>query len=217
MDMLRKGALTLSVEEYRAMNSMADRVIALTEGAKEITVTTPKGTNLRLSIEGRGFFTDTTISVDKWGNLPTGEIVVGPVENSLEGELVCDLAIGGIGLIKNPVTILCKQGEVVEIEGEDEAVVASVKKALSTDKLASTVGEMALGLNPKARILQEFLEAEKVSGTAHIAFGRNIDYPTGGKNDSTNHMDFLMDKPTVTAVFPDKRQIEIVVDGKNVL
>lgn len=185
--------------------------------AREILITTPKGTDLRLSIERRGFFKDTTITTDKWGNLPTGEVAVGPVENSLEGKLVCDLAVGGVGPIEKPVTILCKHGIAARIEGEDEAVVETIKKALSTDRLASTVGEMAVGLNPKAGILHEFLEAEKVSGTVHIAFGRNIDYPTGGKNDSANHMDFLMGKPTVTAVFPDRREKKIVVDGENVL
>jgi len=217
LDMLTRGALALSIEEYREMNSVADRVIATTEGAREIMVTTPGGTDLRLSIEGRGFFKDMTITADKWGNLPTGEVTVGPVENSLEGELVCDLAVGGIGLVKDPVAITCKHGEAVRVEGADEAVVAGVKEVLSVDRLASIVGEMAVGLNPKARMVQEFVEAEKISGTAHIAFGRNIDYPTGGKNSSANHMDFLMDKPTVTAVFPDKRRKEIVVDGKNVL
>lgn len=35
MDMLRKGALALSAEEYREMNSMADQVIASTEGARD--------------------------------------------------------------------------------------------------------------------------------------------------------------------------------------
>jgi len=217
MDMLRQGALALSIEEYQKMDLLANKMITSTEGIKELRITTPKGTDLRLSIQGRGFFKDTKITSDKWGNLPTGEILVGPIENSLEGKLVCDLAVGGIGPIKNPVTILCQHGEAVKIEGKDDTVVTAIKKALSTDKLASMVGEMALGLNPRATIQQEFLEAEKVLGTAHIAFGQNIDYPTGGKNDSANHMDFLMDKPTVTAIFPNKKQKDIVVDGKNIL
>jgi leucyl aminopeptidase (aminopeptidase T) len=58
------------------------------------------------------------------------------------------------------------------------------------------VGEFAFGINPKARLIEEFLETEKIIGTVHIAFGDNTDFP-GGKNDSANHMDFLMDEPTV--------------------
>jgi len=50
-------------------------MIALTEGAKEITVTTPWVQTLD-SPSMTGFFKDTTITADKWGNLPTGEIAV---------------------------------------------------------------------------------------------------------------------------------------------
>jgi leucyl aminopeptidase (aminopeptidase T) len=32
-------------------------------------------------------------------NLPTGEVVVAPFEDSLEGKLVCGMAIGGTGPI----------------------------------------------------------------------------------------------------------------------
>lgn len=214
LDMLTEGALALSGEEYREMSLKADGIIASTEGAQGIRMTTPNGTDVRLSIRGRGFFKDMTITREKWGNLPTGEVTVGPVENSLEGKIACDLAIGGIGPIKRPLTIICEHGEATEVEGEDSGLIAKVKKSLSIDRMASIVGEMAVGLNPKARIVQEFLEAEKVSGTAHIAFGSNIDYPTGGKNNSANHMDFLMDRPTVMVVFTDGRELEIVVDGK---
>jgi leucyl aminopeptidase (aminopeptidase T) len=82
--------------------------------------------------------------------------------------------------------------------------------------MASVVGEMAIGLNPKARIVDEFVETEKVYGTAHIAFGRNIDYPTGGANDSANHLDFLMSEPTIVAVFPDEKR-ELVRDGRVII
>jgi len=214
MDMLTEGALALSVGEYREMNGRADRIIAATEGAQDVVLSTPEGTDLKMSMRGRGFFKDTTITGDKWGNLPTGEATTGPVENSLEGTLVCDVAVGGIGLIEKPLKIHCEHGRAVKIEGEDEKVSARIKEALSTDDMASMVGEMAIGLNPKARVVEEFLEAEKVLSTAHIAFGRNIDYPTGGKNNSANHMDFLMNRPNVTVFFQDSRELDLLVDGE---
>ncbi|MDQ1279548.1 MAG: hypothetical protein QG670_810 [Thermoproteota archaeon] len=214
LDMLTEGALALNTEEYQVMNTHSDEIIALTEGAKEIRITTPGGTDVRLSIERRGFFKDMNITREKWGNLPTGEVAVGPIENSLEGILVCDMAIGGIGLLKKPVTIVCKEGKAQSVRGDDEGVVSKVKENLSIDQLASVVGEMAIGMNPKARVIKEFLETEKVYGTAHIAFGSNIDYPTGGKNNSANHMDFLMDKPTVVASFSNGREREIVATGR---
>jgi len=214
LDMLTEGALALSTEEYRRMELMADRIIASTEDAEKMVMTAPGGTDVEMSIRGRGFFTDVKITNQNWGNLPTGEVTTAPIENSLEGKLVCDLAIGGIGPIEEPITIDCKNGKAVSINGRDKRVLDQVKKTLSTDSMASIVGEMAIGINRKARIVKYFLESEKVFGTAHIAFGRNTDFPTGGRNNSTNHMDFLVSKPTVRVLYPDGRSQEIVVNGE---
>jgi leucyl aminopeptidase (aminopeptidase T) len=76
--------------------------------------------------------------------------------------------------------------------------------------MSSVVGEFAFGINPKARFVDEFLETEKIHGTVHIAFGDNTDFP-GGKNDSGNHMDFLMDKPTVKAIMKNG-DVDTLVD-----
>lgn len=214
LDMLTDGALALGVEDYDRMRSAAGRVIASTDGTETIHVTAPGGTDVEMSVRGRGFFTDVKITNEKWGNLPVGEVLVGPVENSLRGVLVCDLAVGGIGPIENPVKIECKDGTAVDVGCGDPGILSRVKGALATDDMASCVGEMAIGLNPLARIVEEFLESEKAMGTAHIAFGRNIDYPTGGRNNSANHMDFLIDKPTLVAFFPDGKGAEIVRGGE---
>lgn len=213
MDMLTQGALALTTAEYETMHALAQRVIIETEGVDHVRVTNPSGTDLRLSIAGRRFFTDTKITNEKWGNLPIGEVLVGPVENSLEGTLVCDLAIGGIGPLAHPLTVRCRNGRAIHVVGGEAHVAEKVEVALATDAMASIVGEMAIGVNPKARIVTEFLETEKVYGTAHIAFGRNIDYPTGGRNDSANHMDFLIGEPTVTVGYADGRERAILDKG----
>lgn len=216
LDMLTEGALALNIAAYKKMNAQADRVIAAMLGAQRIEVTTPNGTNVELSINNRGFFKDTTITEEKWGNLPTGEVTVGPIENSLKGIIVCDLAIGGVGLIEKNLKIISEEGKVKRLIGEGlpQAVLGKVKRALSTDKMASIIGELGIGLNPKARIMTEFLESEKVYGTVHFAFGRNIDYPTGGENNSANHMDFLLSQPSVVAYFSDVGEVEIIRDGQ---
>jgi leucyl aminopeptidase (aminopeptidase T) len=158
----------------------------------------PAGTNLTFSVKDREFFTDTKIdwATLKWMNLPTGEVIVAPVEDSLEGALVCDMAIGGIGQLKTPFTIIVKNGRIQETQSNDAAVKKRVDDSLATDDMAKVVGEFAFGINPKARFIEEFLETEKIKGTIHIAFGDNTDFPAG-KNNSANHMDFLINKPTV--------------------
>jgi leucyl aminopeptidase (aminopeptidase T) len=215
MDMLTEGALALSTAEHKQMQTFADNLMKKLEDAVRIEITNPAGTNLTFSVEDRPFFTDTKLDWEtmKWMNLPTGEVIVAPVENSLEGKLVCDMAIGGVGPLKTPFTITVEDGKVQETSCKDASVKKGVDESLATDDMASIVGEFAFGINPKARLVQEFLEAEKIRGTIHIAFGDNSDFPSG-KNNSANHMDFLMNKPTVKAHTKGNKMAKILKDGE---
>ena len=215
LDMLTTGALALQPGDYRTMNQLADEVIAQPQDAEAIHLTTPHGTDVTFSIKGRSFFKDTIITSTMWGNLPPGEVTIGPIENSLDGQIVCDVAIGGIGLIDQKLIISCNDGRAMDIKGKKD-IVEKVKRAFSRDDMAQIFGEFAFGINPKARLSAEFLESEKIYGTAHVAFGRNIDYPTGGQNTSANHMDFLMSVPSITAISAS-RELELVKEGKIII
>ncbi len=214
LDMLTQGALAFTAEEHQQMQNFAEALMEKLKDAVKIEVKNPAGTNISLSVKNRPFFTDTRIDwkLMKWMNLPTGEVIVAPVENSLDGKLVCDLAIGGIGPVNAPVTIKAKQGKVDSVTSKNVEVLKSVQNALHIDDMAKVVGEFAFGINPKARFTQEFLEAEKMLGTVHIAFGANTDMPSG-ENSSANHMDFLISKPTVNAITEKGSVIRVLVDG----
>jgi hypothetical protein len=196
-EMFTTGALAMTEADYKRMNKLKDRILVACKGVEKVEITTPAGTNLRMNVKGREFFTD--IKVDwktmKWMNLPVGEVMSGPHEDSLEGVLVCTHSIGGIGRLKHPASVTVKKGRAVNVEA-DPAVLKKIDQALDTDKMSRYVGEFAMGINHRARLVEEFLESEKTVGTSHIAFGHNEDFP-GGKNNSRNHMDFLMLKPTI--------------------
>ena len=213
-DMLTEGALALTVKEHRRMQSFAKNLINKLSRAVKVEITNPVGTDVSLSVEDRPFFTDTIIDLEtvKWMNLPTGEVIVAPIENSLEGRLVCDMAIGGIGPVKTPVQLTVENGKVKNVSSTNMQVLKRVNDSLNTDKWSSIVGEFAFGINPKARFVEEFLEAEKMLGTIHVAFGNNLDMP-GGKNHSENHMDFLVSKPTVTVFNSDGSSVDVLVGG----
>ena len=216
MDMLTKGALALTNEEHREMQNFAFKLMQKLADGVRIDVTNPAGTELYFSTENRPFFTDTKLDWRemKWMNLPTGEAIVGPVENSLNGKLVCDLAIGGIPeALKTPVEITAKNGVAMSVTSKDKTVLGKVKEWLATDEWSNIVGEFAFGINKKARLVNEFLESEKIFGTIHIAFGHNLDYPQG-KNPSQNHLDFLISKPTVKVTEKNKATRTILEDGK---
>jgi aminopeptidase len=214
LDMLTEGALALSVLEHRRMQTFAQSLIKRLEKCVKIEIANPAGTSLSLSVEGRSFFTDVMLDwvLMQWMNLPTGEVIVAPIEASLEGLLVCDLAVGGIGPVKSPVLVSVKGGVVQEVKCKDSEVIKRVKDSLNTDEMSKVVGEFAFGINPKARFVQEFLEAEKMLGTVHLAFGDNTDMP-GGKNNSANHMDMMLSKPTIKATTCEGKVFPVMVDG----
>jgi leucyl aminopeptidase (aminopeptidase T) len=214
IDMLTEGALALTPQEHRSLQDHAKRLIHALEGAETVEICNPKGTNLKLNTKNRKFFTDTKLDwkTMKWMNLPTGEVIIAPLEDSLNGRLVCDMAIGGIGKLKKPVDVLTKDGRAIGAFSQDRDCLSRVKETLSFDIWSNVVGEFAFGINPKARFVDEFLEAEKLLGTVHVAFGANIDMP-GGKNPSKNHMDFLISNPTVKITKGDGDTITILEEG----
>ena len=215
LNMLTEGALALTVEEHRKMQDYARTLMRNLDKTVKVEVTSPSGTELSFSTEGRQFFTDTFVDWEKmkWMNLPTGEVIVAPVENSLEGILACDMAVGGVGPLKNLVKLTVENGLVKNVTSQDKAVLKQVKTALDTDEWAKIVGEFAFGVNPKAKSLENFLETEKISETVHIAFGNNTDMP-GGKNPSRNHMDFLISRPVVKITRDDGETTTILRGGK---
>jgi leucyl aminopeptidase (aminopeptidase T) len=214
MDMLTEGALALSSEEHLALQTSARRLLASLLEVKRVKVTNPNGTDISFSVQGRDFYTDTKYDWKrfKWLNLPTGEVIAGPVENSLNGTLVCDLAVGGIGPISSPITIIARNGRAERFDCSDRSLQKWVESALSIDQMARHVGEFAFGLNGRARLSANFLEAEKYGGTIHIAFGNNEDYP-GGMNNSATHMDFLVSRPTVE-VTGDHGTLIVMKEGR---
>ncbi len=216
MDMLTEGALSLTREENATMQQYARDLLTILQDVKMVHVTSPSGSDFSFSVRGRTWFSDTFLNWKdmKWMNLPTGEVLVGPVETSMNGRLVCDLAVGGVGPLKKPVTIEAKNGRVISLECEDKEALKIIQEAQATDEMAKHIGEFAFGLNPKARIVQEFLESEKVGNAIHVAFGNNMDYPGNVANNSANHQDFLVDKPTVRITYEDGRDRVIMKDGK---
>jgi aminopeptidase len=215
VDMLTEGALALKPEEHKSMQGHAEKLMSVLDGTITVEIQNPAGTNLTLRTQNRKFFTDTKLDwkTMKWMNLPTGEVIVAPIEDSLNGKLVCDMAIGGIGKVRKHVEVTAKNGRVEKVFSRDKKQLRRLKETFRTDNWADVVGEFAFGINPKARFVDEFLEAEKMLGTIHVAFGANMDMP-GGKNPSKNHMDLLVSEPTVKATKKDGKTVTILEKGQ---
>lgn len=176
--------------------------------ASEAKLTTEKGTNISLNIEGREAEADTGILTDKgtFGNLPAGEAYLAPVEGEGDGKIVVDVSMAGIGKLTHPIEIQVESGEIVEIKGGSEA--EELQKLIEqADENSDKVAELGIGTNPEAEPMGNILVDEKLGDTVHIAFGDNSHM--GGTLKSNSHLDGIISKPTL------KLDGELIMDKGN--
>ncbi|HLG25031.1 MAG TPA: aminopeptidase [Candidatus Nanoarchaeia archaeon] len=190
---MAKRTLNLNLNDIRKRNDM---LISKLKSKNIIKITTNKGTDLKFFIKGRKWVSDDGIYTKKgaFGNLPSGEIFIAPLENKTNGILVCDASVAGLGIIDKNIRMEIKDGFIKNIRGGKTA--AKFQKLLKT-RLHGNVAELGIGTNHKAKITGEVLEDEKVMGTFHVAFGNNLHF--GGKVDVPFHVDFVMKNPRVFA------------------
>ncbi|MDG6220280.1 MAG: aminopeptidase [Candidatus Thermoplasmatota archaeon] len=210
MDMIVYGPMQA---DYKSLAAKALSLMSRFEGVVEAHITAPSGTDFTVNIHNRGFQHDIEVLPGSIGNLPAGEIWCAPVEDSLNGVVVCDGSIGDVGAVKSPLSLYIEKGRLVAMETEEKGMVSRLEKLLSVDDMARIVGELGIGLNPNARITGNLLEDEKAGKTAHIAFGRNTEMP-GGRNFSQTHRDFLFHLPTMTVTYEDGSQAVLLKDGE---
>ncbi|MEM4730018.1 MAG: aminopeptidase [Thermoplasmata archaeon] len=198
-EMMSRGGMTA---DFRQIKRRAEGLLKRLAGAREVRVTTPEGTDIRFSVEGRRWIPDTGILHERgaFGNLPAGELFVPPVEGTAEGVVVVTGALAGVGLLKKPVKVVVKGGIAREITGGPQA--RALRKTLegAAAKLenpdgAYNIAEFGIGLNPKARLIGNPLEDEKVVGTVHIALGDNSTF--GGSVRAGVHLDGIILNPRV--------------------
>jgi leucyl aminopeptidase (aminopeptidase T) len=188
-DMMSDGAM---LADYVEIERTMRRLYRKLRGAKKIEVYSDEGTDLTMKTVRRDWITDDTGICHKRGaftNLPAGELFIAPVEGSAEGKVVVDGAFHDV--LDDPATIHVKDGIATRITGAKSAV-AEMNKGGRDGRL---VCEFGMGLNPRARLIGNFLEDDKVLGTAHISFGDNSTF--GGRIKCGVHVDAIMRKPRV--------------------
>ncbi len=182
--------------DHEQMESLTARVAERLRGKSHVRVTTPGGTDVAFSIEGREIHEDNGL-VRKAGvvtNLPAGEAYVAPLEGTANGIVAFDGSIADSGVLDEPIVVRINNGRATHISGAPYAV----ELAAAMDRVGSAarnVAELGIGTNPAARLGGNILEDEKILGTVHIAFGDN--QSMGGKVSTPYHQDGILLKPTV--------------------
>jgi leucyl aminopeptidase (aminopeptidase T) len=182
--------------DYQKIAERTYRLCERLERAKVIRVTAPAGTDITMPVAGRQAHASSGLFRERgqWGNLPTGEAYLAPLEGLSEGVVVVDGAMAGVGLVGQPIRIVVEKGYATDITGGPEAQ-ALIRLLEPHGRDARTVAEFGIGTNDKATLTGIILEDEKVMGTIHVAFGDNKSM--GGFVRVASHLDGLVKRPTV--------------------
>jgi aminopeptidase len=182
--------------DYQAISARTFRICDLMRATKVVRVKAPAGTDITLPIEGREPHASSGVFREKglWGNLPTGESYLAPLEGLSNGLVVVDGSMASVGMVDEPIRIVVRDGYATEITGGESArrFVALLEPH---GRDGRTVAEFGIGTNDKAILTGVILEDEKVMGTIHVAFGDNKSM--GGTVRVASHLDGLVRQPTV--------------------
>ena len=164
------------------LDQFRQALLSKLSGARKIRVKTENGT-------------DITIIPRSW-NVTDGEVFTAPIEDDTNGTIFIDGCAYG-GPPEHPFTLTIKNGEVVNLSdlSETDKQQSWVRKDLSRDENSKILAELGIGINTGARWNSDVMESEQTRGTCHFGFGMNIEF--GGQNKSSNHIDYVILKPTI--------------------
>ncbi|MDR2134288.1 MAG: aminopeptidase [Treponema sp.] len=222
--------------DYAELKRRCAAIAGALDRAVSVHVRAPGGTDITIGLRGRKAKSDDgDFSLGgSGGNLPAGETFISPQNGTARGRISFDGSIsvnGGDIIIREPIDCVVEKGFVKEIHGAGEAgrLRASIEAAETgarefekTGKLpagageiyarnARNIGELGIGLNPRARITGNMLEDEKAFRTCHFAIGMNYDEDAP----CLIHLDGLVKNPTITVTFDDG--IEQVIENEGEL
>jgi leucyl aminopeptidase (aminopeptidase T) len=221
--------------DYNELQRRCQAIKEALDGAAAVRVTAPGGTDITIGLRGRKAKTDDGdfSRPGSGGNLPAGETFISPENGTARGRICFDGSISlneGTIIIEQPIDCLVENGFVTDIQGGAEAaqlrrtIEAAEKNALEFEcrgilpagsgevyaRNARNIGELGIGLNPKAIISGNMLEDEKAFRTCHFAIGMNYDADAPSFID----LDGLVKNPTITAVFDGGNERLIEKDGE---
>ncbi len=187
-----------SLEEVQVIKEKAGKIAAAFDSSKLARLTSPEGTDITMGVGKYKTVWDYGI-VERPGitTLPGGMIGTCPVEGTANGQFVIDLNVGfpGYRLVRDPITCVVKNGNVVEIKGGRDADEFRRYLASLNDPNVYHIAEVGAGANPRCKVTGNPHDDEKKAGTVRIAVGTDVTF--GGSLRAKTHVDGMMSHVTL--------------------
>ncbi|WP_262179580.1 aminopeptidase [Haloarcula laminariae] len=203
---ITEGVFLMGLDaDYEAIEGHCQDVLAQVDGAEEIRVTTPQGTDITFGLGAREWHLDTGIvhNAGEMSNLPAGEVFIAP--ETADGTFVVDGTMRPHGKLDDKLlSFEVEDGYVTDIsDPEIREQVETAAEEVGRD--AYNLAELGIGTNVAVTdLVGSVLLDEKAGGTVHIAVGD--DHAIGGDTHAPIHLDGILTEPTVYA---DGDEIEL--------
>src|SRR5512137_1043309 len=114
-----EGMVRCMNADYQQIAARTFRICDAMRTAKTIRVKAPAGTDITMPIEGREAHASSGVFRERgfWGNLPTGEAYLAPLEEQSNGVVVVDGSMASIGMVDEPIRIRVADGYATDITG----------------------------------------------------------------------------------------------------
>ena len=186
--------------DFHALGAHARALAERFDEAREFRLTSPAGTDLRGSFEGRRGRPLWGVAGEPGGYAapPDVEVGAGPVEGTVEGTVVVDgsLLFLGPDQLAEPVTLQFDDGRLADVSGRDAWRLTNAIERSQDDERMRNCAEVSIGLNPHSRPGGSALELEGIVGGAHVAVGNNVAY--GGDVAARSHIDCVLLSATLS-------------------
>jgi len=191
-DYFKREITVIDLEEIKARTEVLVQKLTKTSHAR---VTTPAGTDITMSLEGREGIGIHPLAEGVGGFPDYAEAAIAPVEGTTEGTMVIDVGVlGWEYLFLQPIRCVVKSGRIVGID--DSADAERLRQIVATDENAPNIAELGIGTSHTIpKVYRATRRDGGIAGTIHIGIGRNNDI--GGQTWSRVHHDGLMNSPTV--------------------
>jgi leucyl aminopeptidase (aminopeptidase T) len=183
--------------DFIKVDELSKKVWEIASAAHTVRAKTAAGTDVTAALnkDYKWIKTSGIISVNKWGNLPGGEVFTTPGE--VNGTFVIDGVVGDYlcakygDLRESPLTIRVDQNRIVKAQSSNQELEEEFWKYTHTDENSDRVGEFAIGTNIGLRgVIGNILQDEKLPGI-HMAFGNPYGAHTGADWWSGTHIDVV--------------------------
>src|SRR5712691_2613718 len=187
--------------DMQKMKALGNNLSSKLHNASKVHISHSNGTDLTFAVRDRpvhvrdGIIDQEDVSNGNFTeSLPSGSVLVAPVETSAEGTVLFDTPQALMGKMVKGFTMNFRNGKLASFDAKENLdAFSGMYQGASGDK--DRLGGISIGINPKAQVMGMAGSDELSLGGVTIGIGSNRDY--GGDNDTTFGYAQTLSKATV--------------------